>query len=127
MTSDSDLRIELFVADIERSAAFYERVLGFVRERESADYVAMRRGTAVIGIGAIAGLPARHYFRTETSGGTPGIGVELVIEVDDIDAAHRAVIDAGHALLTPLGARSWGSTDFRLADPDGYYLRITSR
>jgi hypothetical protein len=25
-----------------------------------------------------------------------------------------------------LAARSWGQTDFRLIDPDGYYVRVTS-
>ncbi len=30
-------------------------------------------------------------------------------------------------VLSPLRKRSWGLTDFRITDPDGYYLRITSR
>ncbi len=30
-------------------------------------------------------------------------------------------------MIEPLLVRPWGLTDFRVADPDGYYLRITSR
>lgn len=127
MTSGGGLRVEIFVADVELSAAFYERVLGFVRERESLGYVAMRRGGALIGIGAAAGLPAAHYFDAASLQGRVGVGVELVIEVDDVEAAYRTVVKSEHAVLTPLGERSWGLRDFRMADPDGYYLRITSR
>jgi lactoylglutathione lyase len=127
MTADGALRVEIFVADIERSAAFFERVLGFVREREDGGYVAMRRGSAVIGIGAIAGLPPHHYFDADAFRARLGVGVELVIEVDDVDAALRVVVESGHAVVTPLNERPWGQRDFRLADPDGYYLRVTSR
>ncbi|MDP9238035.1 MAG: VOC family protein [Chloroflexota bacterium] len=127
MTSDGGLRIELFVDDVERSATFYERVLGFAREHESPGYVAIRRGDVRIGIGAANGLPPQHYFDAPSFGGRKGIGVELVIEVDDVESACRAVVEAGHPIVTPLGNRSWGLRDFRIADPDGYYLRITSR
>ena len=127
MSPDADLRLELFVADVERSAAFYERVLGFVRERESDAYVAIRRGDVRIGIGAAANLPPQHYFDASSLQHRKGIGVEIVLEVDDVDEALRTVIEAGHPVLTQLGRRPWGLRDFRIADPDGYYLRITSK
>jgi catechol 2,3-dioxygenase-like lactoylglutathione lyase family enzyme len=120
------LRIEIFVDDVERSAAFYERALGFSRDAVSPGYVSMRRGGAVLGIGAAAGLPAGHYF-TRDALARRGAGVEIVIEVDDVDRACAAVIGAGHPILVPPGQRPWGARDFRIADPDGYYLRITSR
>jgi len=127
MTADGALRIELFVADVGRSADFYARVLGFEREHESEGYVAMRRGSARIGIGAYADLPRDHYLRRAPEGAALGLGVEIVVEVDDIEAAFAVVRDAGQPLLSPLRDRPWGLRDFRLADPDGYYLRITSR
>jgi lactoylglutathione lyase len=97
------------------------------REYESPGYIAVRRGDVRIGIGAVTGLPPHHYFDASSFGGRNGIGVELVIEVDDVEAVCRTVTDAGHLVLTPLGRRPWGLRDFRIADPDGYYLRITSR
>ena len=127
MTFEGGLRVELFVDDTERSAVFYERVLGFVREYESPGYVAMRRGDARIGIGAAAGLPPHHYFKQPALAAARGIGVELVVEVDDVELACRIVVQARHPVLTPLRDRPWGQRDFRIADPDGYYLRITSR
>jgi predicted enzyme related to lactoylglutathione lyase len=122
----ASLRLELFAADVERLAAFYEDVLGFTRDAESEDYVALRRGTALIGIGRMNDLPDSHPLRTR-SDQRIGAGVEIVIEVDDVEAAYRAVVESGWPVLAPLKARPWGLRDFRLLDPDGYYVRVTSR
>ena len=121
-----DIRIELFVADIERSAAFYAEALGFTRESSGDGYVAMRRGAAVLGLGLARNLPAAHPLRARDRDRN-GIGVEIVLEVDDVDAALAAVERAGYPVLVPLAGRPWGLRDFRLVDPDGYYLRVTSR
>jgi uncharacterized glyoxalase superfamily protein PhnB len=51
--------------------------------------------------------------------------VEIVLEVPDVDAALEAVERAGCSVVEPLRDRPWGLRDFRLVDPDGYYLRIT--
>lgn len=122
---DGALRLELFVSDVERSAAFYASVLGFARESESDGYVALRRGVAVIGIGGASELPPSHPLRAQ-DGGRNGAGVEIVLEVADVDASYAAVIDAGWPVLGPVKRRPWGARDFRLLDPDGYYVRVTS-
>ena len=122
---DGGLRLELFVADVEGSAAFYAGVLGFARESENEGYVAMRRGAAVIGIGRASELPASHPLRAQ-DGDRNGVGVEIVLEVADVDASYTAVIDAGWPVLGAVKQRPWGARDFRLLDPDGYYVRVTS-
>jgi len=121
------LRLELFVRDVPRSVAFYRDVLGFVAERESAGYVPMSRGAARIALGAAADLPTQHYFRPDVSSTRPGAGVEIVLEVDDVADEYARLVARGHAVLSPLRQQPWGLTDFRLADPDGYYIRVTSR
>lgn len=120
------LRIEIFVHDIDRSVDFYERVLGFTRETASPDYVAIRHGAALIGIGAMSHLSAGHPLKS-SAGERSGLGVEIVLEVDDVEVAFVAARTTGHPLLSPLQDRPWGQRDFRLADPDGYYIRVTSR
>lgn len=35
------------------------------------------------------------------------------------------VVAAGWSLAEDLTRRPWGLVDFRLLDPDGYYLRVT--
>jgi catechol 2,3-dioxygenase-like lactoylglutathione lyase family enzyme len=61
--SGGDLRLELFVEDIERSTAFYCDVLGFTREASSTGYVPVRLGRAVIGIGLMPRLPEGHPIK----------------------------------------------------------------
>jgi hypothetical protein len=53
-----------------------------------------------------------------------GGGVELVLEVDDLDAALRRVEEAGHALADGLQPRPRRRRDFPIVDPGGYYVRV---
>lgn len=121
------IRLELFVNNVENSAEFYTSVLGFERLDGNDDYLPIRSGTVVIGLGPVSKLPQRHYFNPEVQESRRGLGTEIVLEVDDVHALFEKVKATGYKILTPLQKRSWGATDFRLADPDGYYLRLTSR
>jgi len=128
-TSGMGLRLELFVEDMGESVNFYRRVLGFevVRE-EPGDYASLRSGHIMLGIGPVAKLPETggHLTRSIASQ-RRGLGVEIVMEVDDLSAAHRRVLDSAHPVFEPPQQRPWGLWDFRIVDPDGYYLRVTSR
>ena len=129
MGNEAGLRLELFALDMEASIAFYTRVLGFELARhEPGDYASLRLGGVVLGIGPVAKLPEEGgYFGRDISAYRRGLGVEIVLEVDDVDGCHERVVDSGHPILEPLRDRPWGLRDFRVSDPDGYYLRITSR
>ncbi|MCI9890089.1 VOC family protein [Micrococcales bacterium 31B] len=50
-----------------------------------------------------------------------------MIDVDDVRAARERVTAAGVELIADLTEQPWGLTDFRFADPDGFYLRVTNR
>ena len=56
----------------------------------------------------------------------PPVGVELVLEVDDVDAELERVRMSGWPIDEQLQERPWGLRDFRLIDPSGYYLRLTN-
>lgn len=114
------LRVEVFVADVERSGEFYRRVLLFDELARRPDYLWMGRGSARIGIG-VAGQPVDQTVRRVPA------GTEIVLEVDDIDSEYERIQATTWPLAAGLGARPWGLRDFRLHDPDGYYLRVTSR
>jgi lactoylglutathione lyase len=123
------LRIELFVDDLDTSIAFYA-ALGFAVERREHDYASLRWGDAVIGLGPIAKLPATGTgagFTQARLAADRGAGVEIVLEVEDLDVALAAVRAAGHPLTAEPTDQPWGLRDFRLTDPDGYYLRLTTR
>ena len=122
------LRLELFVADPEKSATFYTQALGFGRAKSSVGYVPVRAGSVVIGLGLRTNLPRNHYFNPELQSARRGLGAEIVLEVDDVKASFEKVQAAdAECIVSPLTRRPWGATDFRVVDPDGYYLRITSR
>jgi hypothetical protein len=59
-------------------------------------------------------------------------GINLSVDVDDVDEIHAAVVQAGHELFLPLEERWYDRTDdavgvrqFAVQDPDGYLLRLT--
>jgi lactoylglutathione lyase len=123
------LRLELFVDDLDTSIGFYAGI-GFAVERREHDYASLRWGDVVLGLGPIAKLPmsgAGPGFTQERLAAGRGAGVEIVLEVEDLDVALAAVRAAGHPLAAEPADRPWGLRDFRLTDPDGYYLRITTR
>jgi lactoylglutathione lyase len=121
------VRLELFVQDMEQAIAFYVQILGFAVLRQEEDHASLRNGTCLFGLGPITTLPAEHYFRHSKLSAARGLGVEIVLEVDDIHRTYEHVQSCGYPIEGPLQRRKWGLTDFRLVDPDGYYLRITSR
>jgi lactoylglutathione lyase len=116
------LRCEVFPADMDRAMRFYSKVLAFevVRDERHAEapYLALRRGEVHVGAVARAVVPDTGVRR-------PPVGVELVLEVDDLDAEHTRISATGWPLVEDLTHRPWGLRDFRLLDPDGYYWRIT--
>ncbi|MEV4706317.1 VOC family protein [Actinoplanes sp. NPDC049316] len=124
------LRMELFVDDLDTSIAFYAGTLGFEVTRRSDDYVSLRRGSVVFGLGPAAKLPEHGdgpgFTRQRLAAGR-GAGVEIVLEVDSpgqVTALHERCRQQG-VVVEGLQPRPWGLQDFRVADPDGYYLRIT--
>jgi predicted enzyme related to lactoylglutathione lyase len=118
------LRCEIFPEDLNVIVDFYTGVLGFsVTKDQRGDqnaYVALRRDAVHIGA-AQQPIPAAPAERR------PPIGVELVLEVEDIVAERDRIVAAGWPLEEDLQRRVWGLTDFRILDPAGYFLRITSR
>lgn len=124
------LRMELFVDDVDVSVSFYCDVLGFRVDRRAEDYVSLRRGVVVLGLGPVAKLPEQaegQGFTRQRLDGDKGAGVEIVLELDGLDEL-RALYERCRrraAISDELTLRPWGLHDFRLADPDGYYLRVT--
>ncbi|HTZ45474.1 MAG TPA: VOC family protein [Jatrophihabitans sp.] len=121
-------RFELFVHDHAASIAFYERALGFEVARRHDNYVSLRHGDVTIGLGRIDDLPEHDDgpgFTRSRLRDDRGAGVEIVFETDRLDALHDRARASGYPLAAPLTDRPWGLRDFRIADPDGYYLRVT--
>ena len=128
MAASMRVRFELFVREMGAAVAFYTGVMGFDLMREESGYTSLRRGEVILGLGPISKLPAEGgYFTRDIAEHWRGLGAEIVLEVDDLDTYHAQILASGYEIFEPLRERPWGLRDFRLVDPDGYYLRITSR
>jgi lactoylglutathione lyase len=99
-------------------------VLGFtvVRDERTAPSPYLALGRDDVRIGA-----AERAEAVDPAARRPPTGVELVFEVDDLDVERIRVADAGWPVQDEVTRRPWGLRDFRLLDPDGYFVRITDR
>ncbi|MGR9481668.1 VOC family protein [Rhizobium leguminosarum] len=120
------LSLELFVETPETSIDFYRRVLGFESQGSSStEYTMLKNGDAVIAINSRSVLSSDHPLRIDT-GHRAGLGVEIVLKVAEVENAYRAAKESDWP-VSDLALQPWGLRDFRLIDPDGYYVRVTSR
>lgn len=119
----SALRIEIFPDDLDLAASFYSEVLEFdvVQDErtETFPYLVLQRGDVRVGAAERTSLDPRPR--------RPPVGVELVLEVDDLAAARQRVEETAWPIDEDVKSRPWGLEDFRLLDPFGYYWRITDR
>ena len=121
-----ELRLELFVENVQKSTDFYLRVFGFqVVAHDSGDYTMVVKGDAVIGFSRLDALNHDHPSRNRADERL-GRGVEIVLSVDDVQAAFE-VAQKGCLTISDLATRPWGLRDFRVVDPDGYYIRVSGQ
>lgn len=129
-------KIELFVSDLAISVDFYGRVLGFEvgAQRQAGPvgqelfHVPVWHGPSLIGLGLMQKLVPSHHLRRGGLDAERGIGVELCFYVDDgdLEAYYDSVRRECRTKIEALVMQPWGSRDFRVIDPDGYYLRFSA-
>jgi lactoylglutathione lyase len=111
----------LFVADLERSVAFYRDVLGLPFKLHGDGYVEFAtRGTRF-------GLYDRNRLGELTGHGPRapvGPGGEVVFLVGDVDAEAEGLRAAGVAILRGPVDRAWGHRTVHLEDPDGFVVEL---
>ncbi|MFP7254932.1 hypothetical protein CHH91_10385 [Virgibacillus sp. 7505] len=118
---------ELFVRELPASMIFYRCLFG----KGCADYDEKRAvfkgedgGSLLLTDESV--LNDDHYFAAMAES-RKGKGVELILPVNDVEMVFNKI----HRLYprhieSELAARPWGKLDFRIVDPDGYYVRVTS-
>lgn len=102
------------VGDLERSRAFYEKLMGLgTIERPELGFPGVWYG---IGEGQL------HLIQRDALGmKIDPTGPHFAVEVDDLDEARRELREAGLETLDPGGDQLW------VLDPDGYTVEITRR
>jgi catechol 2,3-dioxygenase-like lactoylglutathione lyase family enzyme len=125
---------ELDVADLGRSLRFYTDILGFICriERPEERFAYLTRGPVHIMLEEAEG-PGRR-FRTAPLEYPFGRGMNLQIEIPDVDSLYAQAANTGGAIYIPLeerwyqtGRQEVGNRQFVIIDPDGYLLRFFSK
>nr|MCF1499763.1 VOC family protein [Allorhizobium sp. Av2] len=123
---------EFAVTDWQASRAFYTQLLGFSiayeRPEEGFSYLTLGGAALMIdqiGLGRtfeIDGAPPERPF---------GRGLNVQIQVEDVDVIMQRLAQAGIGLYLPLEEKWYrkdtlelGNRQFVVADPDGYLLRF---
>jgi catechol 2,3-dioxygenase-like lactoylglutathione lyase family enzyme len=101
------LRLELFTSDLRASLEFYERVLGFEKEAERpGGYAPLSKGSARIALNLRSDLHEDHPIQLAAHE-RPGRGVEIVLEVDDVEAMYQHVVSQNWPRSAELRRQPW--------------------
>jgi lactoylglutathione lyase len=118
------MEVSLTVKDAEASLVWYRDILGFVVDKRyerdgKLMAVSMKAGTVRILLGQDDG--ARGMDRVK------GEGFSLMFTTGQIiDEVAQRIRDRGGELMTEPANMPWGSRVFRMLDPDGFKLVISS-
>lgn len=122
----AQLQINLAVKDMDRAVQFYIKNLGFKEMVLNPGYVLLHRGSLIIGLKTDELLWHPAVVDHNPKDLVRGVGLELVLEVSDIDHFFAQIQESGISIQEQLVDRPWGAKDFRILDSEGYYWRITS-
>ena len=114
----------LFVSDLERSICFYRDALGLPFRFANESYAEFATEGAKFALYARSHLPELLGVRAPP-GSAPWPQGEVAFFVDDVDAEHARLTEAGVAVLAPPTDRPWGERTLHVADPDGYVVELT--
>jgi catechol 2,3-dioxygenase-like lactoylglutathione lyase family enzyme len=95
-------------SDIKRTVNFYENILGLKKTGEWGNYVIFDVG----GVEFAFGLSERF---------------QMYLDVDDVDAAYKALKEKGVNFVTEPKDQHWGGRTAEFVDPDGNKFILESR
>jgi catechol 2,3-dioxygenase-like lactoylglutathione lyase family enzyme len=117
--------VTLGVADVGRSAAFYE-ALGWERAGSSTDEIVwFHTADSNLGLFGRAALAADAGVPAEPRAPFGGITLAINVESDAaVDAALEAAAAAGGRVTKPAEGAEWGGYSGYVADPDGHLWEV---
>ncbi|MCG7607541.1 MULTISPECIES: VOC family protein [Mycobacterium] len=74
----------------------------------------------------LADAELRHQVSLMTKDATAPVNPSVSIEVDDVDAAYAAAVEAGLEIVHPLSNEEWGVRRFFFADAAGNVVNVLS-
>lgn len=129
----SNVILELHVPDFGIAKDFYGK-LGFEMvweypPKDQSGYMVMKKDDSILAFFCGNNEVYNHSYFKKFPKDTPrGYGVEVCIYLQDsnIDDYYKGVVEkvGQKYIITPLQIKPWGSKDFRMIDPFGYYLCV---
>ena len=116
--------LNLLVADIARSIAFYHDVLGAEVSYWDADFAALRLGELDFMLHADHTYESHPWSKRLGRERRRGLGTELRLFEVDPDAAVVRAEEAGAIVLAPATDKPHGWREAWLEDPDGYVWAV---
>ena len=112
------------MSDLQRSLTFYRDIVGFTVDRKferegRLAAVALKAGAVELLLGQDDGAKGEGRVKGE------GFSLQITTS-QDVDALAKRIKDRG-GLLTTEPADVWGARVFRMQDPDGFRLTISSQ
>ena len=118
--------ITLFVADPQRSKAFYESVFGLAPAYEDESSAAFNFDNMIVNLLAVSA--AHDLIEPATvAGRETGSRFQLTIWVDDTDAVCAELRSRGIELLNGPMDREWGVRTASFKDPDGHIWEVAQQ
>jgi uncharacterized glyoxalase superfamily protein PhnB len=107
----------LAVHDLERSSAWYERVLGCEStEIDGGGWIFCRQGAVTFMLGQCPDVVPAADIGDHS--------YVAYLRVDDVDAFHRRALDAGAEVLKAPTDEPWGMREMALRSPDGHRFML---
>jgi catechol 2,3-dioxygenase-like lactoylglutathione lyase family enzyme len=106
-------RIAIPVSQIDRSRAFYERLLGIDVDDTVPSRLYFHCGDVIVAL-IDWSVEGRADLRP-----TPD---NMYLATDELDAVYDRAVAAGARIASPIEQRAWGERSFYCLDPDGNQL-----
>jgi len=119
----------LYVKDVERSAAFYEKAFRLTTRfmHEEKCYAEMETGSVALAFASydLADMALPDGVIVHNRSQKPQ-GVEIAFDTDDVDSAYAHAVSCGALPVTEPTDMPWGQRLGRVKDADGILVEICS-
>jgi uncharacterized glyoxalase superfamily protein PhnB len=109
----------LAVHDLDRSAAWYETILGCTRvDVDPGNWAFCRAGDVQFMLGRCPDAPAASEIGDHS--------YVAYVEVDDVDAVYTRALEHDAEVVKPPTSEPWGRRELALRSPDGHRLMFAN-
>lgn len=117
----TETAISLNVPDVEASASWVQKHLGFTEAMAADGFCSLAHAEA--GFNLIYLRTGLSTFKPASAAGRAD-GLLVVFTVEDVDAAYVRLQEEGVEIVTPIETEPWGERYFQMADPNGVTYQL---